>query len=48
MNKMKIKMNNPVYIAVLVLNISNIVMYEYWCDYLKSAYANSAKLYGYG
>lgn len=45
MIKIKIKMNKPVYLGLSILNISKIVMYEYWYNYLKLIYGNSVKLY---
>ena len=44
MNKTKVKMNKPVFLAILTFHISKIVMYEYWCDYLKQKYGCSIKL----
>ena len=49
MKKTKVKMNKPVYLGFLILEISKILMYEYWHDYMKPKYQNNAKtmLYGY-
>ena len=33
MNKTKVKMNNPIYLGLLILKISKIVMHEFWNDY---------------
>ena len=45
MIKIKIKMNNPVYPGLSILNISKIVMYEYCYNYLKLIHGNSVELY---
>ena len=44
MRKAKVKMNQPVYPGLSILDISKIVMYEYWYDYIKPKYQNNAKL----
>ena len=36
MKKTKIKMVKPVYLGMLILDISKTVMYEFWYDYIKS------------
>ena len=33
MKKMKVKMNEPIYLGMLILDISNTLMYEFWYDY---------------
>ena len=38
MNKVNVKMNNSVYLGLPILDISNIVIYEYWYDYLRPKY----------
>ena len=38
MKKIKLKMNNPVYFGLSILEISKILMYEFWYDYIKSKY----------
>ena len=35
MNKMKVKMNKPIYLGLSILDISKILMYEFWYDYMK-------------
>ena len=35
MKKTKVKMNKPVYVCMLILNISKTLMYDFWCDYVK-------------
>ena len=38
MRKIKILMNKPVYLGLLVLDLSKTVMYEFWYDHVKSQY----------
>ena len=42
--KKKIKMNKPIYIGLSILDISKILMYEFWYDYMKPKYSNDVKL----
>ena len=44
MNKMRVKMNKPIYLRLSILDISKILMYEFWHDYMKPKYGNKAKL----
>ena len=44
MNKINVKMNNPIHLGLSVLDISKIAMYEYWYDYAKPKYEDDAKL----
>ena len=44
MNKTKVKMNKPVYLGLSILEISKLLMYEFWYDYMKPKYSNSVKL----
>ena len=44
MKKAKVKMNEPVYLGISILDISKILMYEFWYDYLKPKYKVNAKL----
>ena len=37
-------MNRPVYLGLSILDLSKIVMYEFWHDYVKPKYAEKAKL----
>ena len=37
-------MNKPVYLGLLILESSQILMYELWYDYVKSKYDEKAKL----
>ena len=40
MNKTKVKMNKPIYLGLSILDISKILMYEFWYDYMKPKYGN--------
>ena len=44
MNKMRVKMNKPIYLGWSILDISKILMYEFWYDYIKPKYDNDVKL----
>ena len=44
MNKTKVKMNKPIYLGLSILNISKILMYEFWYDYMKLKYNDNVKL----
>ena len=44
MNKVKVKMNKPIYLGLSILELSKIIMYEFWCDYVKSKYMDNARL----
>ena len=44
MKKTKVKMNKPIYLCLLILEISKILMYEFWYDYMKPKYGNDVKL----
>ena len=44
MKKVKVKMNKPIYLGLSILDISKIIMYEFWYDFIKSKYESSAKL----
>ena len=44
MKKTKIKMNKPIYLGLPILDISKILMYEFWYDYVKPKYDNDVKL----
>ena len=45
MKKAKIKMNEPVYLGLSILEISKTSMYEFLYDYIRLKYQNNAKLY---
>ena len=42
-------MNKPVYLGLSILELSKILMYEFWYDYVKPEYheKNKIGLYGY-
>ena len=44
MKKTQIFMNKPVYLGLSILELSNIKMYEFWYDYVKSKYGNKVNL----
>ena len=43
-NKTKVKMNQPIYLGLSILDISKVLMYEFWYDYMKPKYGNDVKL----
>ena len=44
MKRTKVQMNKPIYLGLSILNISKILMYEFWYDYMKPKYGNNVKL----
>ena len=44
MNKTRVKINKPIYLGLSILDISKIVMYEFWYDYMKPRYNDNVKL----
>ena len=44
MKKTKVKMNKPIYLGLSILEISKILMYEFWYDYMKPKYNDDDKL----
>ena len=44
MKKTKVKMNKPICLGLLILEISKILMYEFWYDYMKPKYNDNVKL----
>ena len=44
MNKTKVKMNKPIYLGLSILDISKILMYKFWYNYMKPKYGNRVKL----
>ena len=44
MKKREVYMNKPIYLGQVVLDISKILMYEFWYDYLKPKYGDNIKL----
>ena len=43
-SNLKVRMNKPVYLGVSMLDISKILMYEFWYDYMKPKYGDNVKL----
>ena len=44
MNKTKVKRNKPIYLGLSILDISKILMYKFWYDYMKPKYNDNVKL----
>ena len=44
MGKTKVKMNKPVYLGMSILDISKMLMYKFWYDYVRQKYGDRAKL----
>ena len=44
MNKTKVKMNKPIYLGLSILEISKLLMYEFWYDYMKPKHGDNIKL----
>ena len=44
MKKTEVKMNKPIYLGQAILDISKILIYEFWFDYIKPKYGDKAKL----
>ena len=44
MRRKKVKMNKPIYLGLSILEISKLLMYEFWYDYMKPKYGDSVKL----
>ena len=40
----KVKMNKPIYLGLSILEISKLLMYEFWYDYMKPKYVDNVKL----
>ena len=45
MKKTEILINKPVYLGLSLLELSEILMYEFWYDYVKPKYGEKAKLF---
>ena len=43
MKKTKVKMNKPIYLGLSILEISKILMYEFWYGYMKPKYNDSVR-----
>ena len=44
MKKTKVKMTKPLYLGMTILDISKILMYEFWYNYIRPKYGDKAKL----
>ena len=44
MNKTKVKLNKQIYLGLSILEISEILNYEFWYDYMKPKYNDNIKL----
>ena len=45
MKKIKLKLNNPVYLGLSIIETSKTLMYEFWYNYIKPKYQKkNAKL----
>ena len=44
MRRTKVKMNKPLYFGLSILEISKILMYEFFYDYMKPKYGDNVKL----
>ena len=44
MNKAKVKVNKPIYLGLSMLEISKLLIYEFWYGYMKPKYGNNVKL----
>ena len=44
MKRTKLKMNKPIYFGSSMLEISKLLMYEFWYDYMKPKCGDNVKL----
>ena len=44
MKRKKVKMNKPIYLGLPILEISKLLMYEFWYNYMKPKYGDNVKL----
>ena len=44
MKKTKVKMNKPIYLGLSILEISKVLIYEFWYDYMKPKYNDNVRL----
>ena len=44
MKRTKVKMNKPIYLSLSILEISKLLRYEFWYDYMKPKYDDKVKL----
>ena len=43
MKKIRVKMVKPLYLGMSILDINEILMYEFWYDYINPKYGDRAK-----
>ena len=43
MKRTKVKMNKPMYLELSILEISKLLLYEFWYDYMKPKYGDNVK-----
>ena len=48
MRKTEILMNKPVYLGISILELSKILIYDFWYDYVKPKYVKNSKIVLYG
>ena len=44
MKKIRVKMTKPLYLGMPILDISKILTYAFWYDYINPKYENKSKL----
>ena len=44
MKKTKVKMNKPIYLGFSILDLKEIVMHKFWCEYMKPKCAGNVEL----
>ena len=44
MKKIRVKMTKPLYLGMSILDISKMLIYEFWYDYINPNYGDRAKL----
>ena len=44
MKKVEVKMNKPVYLGQAILDISKVLMYKFWYNYIKTKFGDNARL----
>ena len=44
MKKTRVRMTKPLYLGMPILDISKLLMYEFWYDYIIQKYGDKAKL----
>ena len=44
MKRTKVKINKPIYLGLSILEISKLLMHEFWYDYMKPKYDDNVNL----